>query len=146
MQNRCFCPGGAIYHGSADHPSQEPVLLAQLGRIRVLAAAIEAVADRMVLGLERADKAFGTADYYQAVLAATVGASEAKAFIDEQAPILASWLIDLGSGSVVSTQAALDRHWRNIKVIASHNPRLYKEEFLGRNLIDNTLPPTGAFF
>ncbi|MEK6297541.1 MAG: acyl-CoA dehydrogenase, partial [Paraburkholderia tropica] len=46
----------------------------------------------------------------------------------------------------VSSVAALDRHWRNIKVIASHNPRLYKERLLGQNLLNGQLPPTGAFF
>ena len=52
---------------------------------------------------------------------------------------LADWIIDSRIG-------ALDRHWRNIKVIASHNPRLYKERLLGQNLLSGRLPPTGAFF
>ena len=71
---------------------------------------------------------------------------EAKVVIDDLAPQIASWLIDLGSGSVVSRVGALDRHWRNIKVIASHNPRLYKERLLGQNLLTGQLPPSGAFF
>ena len=70
----------------------------------------------------------------------------AKVVIDDLAPQIANWLIDLGSGSVVSQNSGLDRHWRNIKVIASHNPRLYKERLLGQNLLSGRLPPTGAFF
>lgn len=90
--------------------------------------------------------AWGTPQVDPLTLVATRRAIEAKIVIDALAPELASALIDLGSGSVVGTGAALDRHWRNIKVISAHNPRLYKERFLGEHLLHGTLPPTGAFF
>uniref|UniRef100_E1TI31 Acyl-CoA dehydrogenase type 2 domain protein n=1 Tax=Burkholderia sp. (strain CCGE1003) TaxID=640512 RepID=E1TI31_BURSG len=135
-----------FYHGEAAHPADEPVLQSQLGRIRAYAASVEATADRAVAALQQAWDAYGTSGEYEATLAATLAASEAKVVIDDLAPQIASWLIDLGSGSVVSRFGALDRHWRNIKVIASHNPRLYKERLLGQHLLTGQLPPTGAFF
>ena len=138
--------GRNFYHGEAAHPAGEPVLQSLLGRIRAYAASVEATADRAVGALQRAWDAHGTRDEYETTLAATLAASEAKVVIDDLAPQIASWLIDLGSGSVVSRIGALDRHWRNIKVIASHNPRLYKERLLGQNLLSGRLPPTGAFF
>ncbi|TDV06802.1 acyl-CoA dehydrogenase family protein [Paraburkholderia caballeronis] len=135
-----------FYHGEADHPAGEAVLQALLGRIRAYAACIDATADRAVDALQRAWDSYGTSAEYEATLTATHSAAEAKVVIDDLAPQIASWLIDLGSGSVVSRVGALDRHWRNIKVIASHNPRLYKERLLGVNLLTGQLPPTGAFF
>ncbi|WP_321942984.1 acyl-CoA dehydrogenase family protein [Paraburkholderia tropica] len=135
-----------FYHGEAAQPADEPALQALLGRIRAYAASIEATADRAVQALQDALTRHGTPDEYASTLAATLTASEAKVVIDDLAPQVASWLIDLGSGSAVSSVAALDRHWRNIKVIASHNPRLYKERLLGQNLLNGQLPPTGAFF
>ncbi|MDR5739235.1 MULTISPECIES: acyl-CoA dehydrogenase family protein [unclassified Caballeronia] len=138
--------GRNFYHGDAAHPADEPVLQSMLGRIRAYAASVEAIADRAVDALQRAWDAYGTRGEYDATLAATLAASEAKVVIDDLAPQIAGWLIDLGSGSVVSRIGALDRHWRNIKVIASHNPRLYKERLLGQNLLTGQLPPTGAFF
>ena len=36
----------------------------------------------------------------------------------------------LGS-SGVQRSAALDRHWRNARTLASHNPRIYKERMIG---------------
>ncbi|MEM5299605.1 acyl-CoA dehydrogenase family protein [Burkholderia sp. JPY481] len=138
--------GRNFYHGDAAHPADEPVLQTLLGRIRAYAASVEATADRALAALQRAWDASGTADEYELTLAATFSAAEAKVVIDDLAPQIASWLIDLGSGSVVSRTGALDRHWRNIKVIASHNPRLYKERLLGENLLTGKLPPTGAFF
>jgi alkylation response protein AidB-like acyl-CoA dehydrogenase len=138
--------GRNFYHGQAAHPADEPALQSLLGRIRAYAASVEAIADRSVGALQRAWETHGTRDEYEATLAATLVAAEAKVVIDDLAPQIASWLIDLGSGSVVSRIGALDRHWRNIKVIASHNPRLYKERLLGQNLLTGQLPPTGAFF
>ncbi|MFM0645230.1 acyl-CoA dehydrogenase family protein [Paraburkholderia bryophila] len=138
--------GRNFYHGDAAHPADEPVLQTLLGRIRAYAASVEATVDRAVAALQNAWDRYGTADEYDATLAATLAAAEAKVVVDDLAPQIASWLIDLGSGSVVSRVGALDRHWRNIKVIASHNPRLYKERLLGQNLLTGQLPPTGAFF
>ncbi|WP_429499510.1 acyl-CoA dehydrogenase family protein [Robbsia andropogonis] len=138
--------GRNYYHGDADHPMDEAVLQAQLGRIRAYAASIEATIDRAVAALQAGWNAIGTDAEYEAVLAASLSAAEAKVVIDDLAPQVASWLMDLGSGSAVSRRAGLDRHWRNIKVIASHNPRLYKERFLGQNRLDGRMPPTGAFF
>jgi alkylation response protein AidB-like acyl-CoA dehydrogenase len=138
--------GRNFYHGQAAYPSDEPVLQALLGKIRAYAASVEATADRAIGALQRAWNSYGSSAEYDAVLAATFAAAEAKVVIDELAPQIASWLIDLGSGSAVSRVAGLDRHWRNIKVIASHNPRLYKEGLLGQNSLNGQLPPTGAFF
>ena len=138
--------GRNFYHGEAAHPSEEPVLQTLLGRIRAYAASVEATVDRAIEALQRAWDSYGTSDEYETTLAATLSAAEAKVVIDDLAPQIATWLIDLGSGSVVSRVGALDRHWRNIKVIASHNPRLYKERLLGQNLLTGQLPPTGAFF
>lgn len=138
--------GRNFYHGEAAHPTDEPVLQALLGRIRAYAASIEASADRAVAALQLAWDHHGTHAEYETTLAATLAAMEAKVVIDDLAPQTATWLIDLGSGSVVSRVGALDRHWRNIKVIASHNPRLYKERLLGQNALTGQLPPTGAFF
>ncbi len=135
-----------FYHGEAAQPADEPALQALLGRIRAYAACIEASVQRAVQALERAQAGVGTSEEYARTLEATLAASEAKVVIDDLAPQVASWLIDLGSGSAVSSVAALDRHWRNIKVIASHNPRVYKERLLGQNLLSGQLPPTGAFF
>jgi len=96
-----------FYHGEAAHPADEPVLQSQLGRIRAYAASVEATADRAVAALQQAWDAYGTSGEYEATLAATLAASEAKVVIDDLAPQIASWLIDLGSGSVVSIWSSM---------------------------------------
>ncbi|MGO4325829.1 acyl-CoA dehydrogenase family protein [Cupriavidus sp. 2TAF22] len=134
------------YHALAQRPGDEPEIQATIGRIAAYRSALHAVTDRAVQALDLAWRESHGPDAHRLSLAATVAASEAKVVTDEVAANLASLLIDVSSGSGVSTQAALDRHWRNIKVIASHNPRLYKERVLGDHYLNGTLLPTGAFF
>lgn len=152
--NRIFADGLALvkgrgrnyYHALHEHPSQEPELQSVVGRIAAHRAAVEAVTERAVLALDAAWAGAKGPDAEALSVAASIAASEAKVVVDETAATLASLLLDLGSGSAVTTTRALDRHWRNIKVIASHNPRVYKERVLGDHYLHGTLPPTGAFF
>lgn len=135
-----------FYHALHDHPAQEPEIQSVIGRISAYRAAINAVTERAVDALDRAWAGADGPHAQARSVAASIAAAEAKVVVDEAAPMLASLLIDVASGSGVTVQRALDRHWRNIKVISSHNPRIYKERVLGDHYLNGTLPPTGAFF
>jgi alkylation response protein AidB-like acyl-CoA dehydrogenase len=52
----------------------------------------------------------------------------------------------VASGSTLSTERALDRHWRNVKVLASHNPSIYKHRILGAYELDGVRPPLDVYF
>ncbi|KTS37869.1 hypothetical protein NS228_08260 [Methylobacterium indicum] len=134
------------YHALAEHPSHEPEIQAVIGRIAAHRAAILAVTDRAVDALDRAWARAAEPDAEALSIAASIAAAEAKIVTDEVAATLASLLLDVGSGSAVATERALDRHWRNLKVIAAHNPRIYKERVVGDHYLNGVLPPTGAFF
>lgn len=134
------------YHALAERPAAEPEIQAVIGRIAAYRAAICAVGDRAVATLDLAWRHAGSASGHELAIAATIAAAEAKVVTDEVAATLAGLLIDVSSGSGVSVRNALDRHWRNIKVISSHNPRIYKERVLGDFYLNGALPPTGAFF
>lgn len=41
---------------------------------------------------------------------------------------------------LVSEELLLDRHWRNARTLASHNPRVYKARILGDWLINGKDP------
>ena len=87
------------------------------GRIAAYRSAVHAVTLSAIHALDAAWQAAGTPPAHHLSLAATLAASEAKVVADEVAATLASLLIDVSSGSGVSTRTALNR-----------------------------LPPTGAFF
>jgi hypothetical protein len=55
-------------------------------------------------------------------------------------------LSQVASGSTLSTERALDRHWRNLKVLASHNPSIYKHQILGAYELHGTQPPLSVYF
>jgi alkylation response protein AidB-like acyl-CoA dehydrogenase len=134
-------------HSAAESPADDPQILQVVGEIAadafaaeaiVLAAAerIEAAADSIVDGVPNPDLAE----------AAQVAAAEAKVAIDAFAPRTASRLFDVGGASATQSSANLDRHWRNIRTISTHNPTINKASAVGDFFVNGTPPPRNGFF
>ncbi|TKJ95757.1 hypothetical protein PlfCFBP13513_18320 [Plantibacter flavus] len=51
-----------------------------------------------------------------------------------------SRLFEVGGASAVGRSTALDRHWRNVRTIASHNPAVQRSAALGQFELNGTLP------
>lgn len=49
-------------------------------------------------------------------------------------------LFDVTGASSVSTEKALDRHWRNARTVATHNPAIFKARSVGDYFINGTIP------
>ncbi len=49
-------------------------------------------------------------------------------------------LFEVGGASAVLTEKGLDRHWRNARVIASHNPAVFRTAAIGDYLLNGTVP------
>ena len=138
--------GRNFYHAQFPRVADEPSIQSVIGQLAAHSHAIVANVDRAIAALDLAWARRDEADGKALSLAAAITAAEAKLVTEETATRLASSLIDLASGSSVSFSRALDRHWRNIKVISSHNPRIYKERVLGDFYLNGTTPPTGPYF
>ncbi|WBU36966.1 acyl-CoA dehydrogenase family protein [Homoserinibacter sp. YIM 151385] len=52
----------------------------------------------------------------------------------------ASELFEVGGASAVDRDAALDRHWRNARTIATHNPAVHRSRAIGVWELDGTAP------
>jgi len=52
----------------------------------------------------------------------------------------ATRLFDVGGASALDTTHQLDRHWRNARTLASHNPAIYKARIVGDHAINGTAP------
>jgi alkylation response protein AidB-like acyl-CoA dehydrogenase len=52
----------------------------------------------------------------------------------------ATRLFDALGASAVRFDNALDRHWRNARVILSHNPLVYRARIVGDHLVNGKLP------
>ena len=53
----------------------------------------------------------------------------------------ASDLFNALGASAAKESLALDRHWRNARTVATHNPLIYKEKIIGDWAINGTEPP-----
>jgi alkylation response protein AidB-like acyl-CoA dehydrogenase len=131
------------YHGTAAKTSDEPVILAAIGVASAKAFAATATIAAAAALLERSWDEPGDFDRS---LAATVAASQAKITVEALVLDVIDALTQVASGSTLSTERALDRHWRNVKVLASHNPSIYKQQILGGYQVHGTKPPLDVYF
>jgi alkylation response protein AidB-like acyl-CoA dehydrogenase len=136
----------AFYHAPADAPSEDPIVQYSVGLLHSQAFAAEALVLAAGAALQQAFAAHGTAAEPELSLRASLLTSKAKVIIDELANRAASELFDVGGGSMVRSGAHLDRHWRNIRTIAAHNPKTLKAVAVGRYELNATPLPNQGFF
>ena len=67
--------------------------------------------------------------------------SQAQVVIADLVLRATSDLFNALGASAARTSLQLDRHWRNARTAASHNPLIYKERIIGDWEINGTEPP-----
>ena len=55
-------------------------------------------------------------------------------------------LFDVGGGSITDRSLGFDRHWRNARTAANHNPRAWKAAVAGAYHLTGEEPPTTGLF
>jgi len=55
-------------------------------------------------------------------------------------------LFDTGGASATARKLNLDRHWRNTRTVASHNPLAYKAYTAGNYAVNGVWPPANGYF
>ncbi|GGY11870.1 acyl-CoA dehydrogenase [Massilia dura] len=123
-------------------PRHDPLVQRVVGRLASLSYAADSLVDGVARALEetwqRAQA--GTAD--DALYAAT----EIKAFQAQQVVIdlvmqATTLLFEVGGASATGEARRLDRHWRNARTAASHNPAIFRERMIGDYWLNGTVPP-----
>jgi alkylation response protein AidB-like acyl-CoA dehydrogenase len=76
----------------------------------------------------------------QRLVDAEVAVTQAQLVIIAAALQATTTIFDALGASGVSEEWSLDRHWRNARTLASHNPRVYKARILGDWLINGKDP------
>jgi alkylation response protein AidB-like acyl-CoA dehydrogenase len=122
-------------HGSAERAPDDPLLQQTVGTIDAYAFAAEST---VLAAASRLDDAPG----HDAARAT----AQAQVVVSELAPRAAELLFHVGGASATSREANLDRHWRNARTLASHNPAVYKARALGDLLVNDAALPTNGFF
>ncbi|GAB6897025.1 acyl-CoA dehydrogenase family protein [Kineosporia succinea] len=136
-----------ITHGTSDLPRHDPVLLQQAGDIASKAWTARAVVLDAASLLDDVDARLH-AGQFDGVAAQEAGrrVAEAKISVDRLALDAASALFEVGGASATRTGANLDRHWRNIRTLASHNSTRLKARVIGDHLVNGTDLPDNTYF
>jgi len=129
--------------GLAAVPSDDAQLLQVIGQVSADGFAADAALDRSSRTLDDivAARVDGRAALIeQLVIDAEVAVSQAQLVIIAAALRATTEIFDALRASGVSESHALDRHWRNARTLASHNPRVYKARILGDWLVNAKTP------
>lgn len=139
-----------FFFAPAPVPTEDPILQQTIGELSAYAFAAETLILAAADALDLADRQRSTGaseeDLREAGHEAAVRAARAKVIIDDLVLRAGGQLFDVGGASAAHRDANLDRHWRNARTIASHNPRAYKARLLGKLEIDGTPLPSASFF
>lgn len=132
-------------HSLADRAAQDPFVLHAVGEIGAAAAAAEA----LVLSAADALDALvdsGAQDDPAALADVAIVVAEAQLVAERLTLDAAQRLFDTGGASATSRKLNLDRHWRNVRTVASHNPLDYKAHAVGNYLVNGATPPANGYF
>lgn len=130
--------------GNAAAASDDAQVQQVVGKASAQAYAAEATALRAAAAAQRAyESHFGNdAEAERAAnIAAELESAQGQVVIAELVLRATSDLFNALSASATSTSKLLDRHWRNARTAASHNPLIYKERIIGDWEINGTEPP-----
>ncbi|GAA5066226.1 acyl-CoA dehydrogenase family protein [Nocardia callitridis] len=128
-----------------EQPRRDPQLLEVVGTLSATAFATESIV-RAAAQAQEVSFAAARDTGFDAQLEseASVLAAKAKVSIEDPALRAAARLFEVGGASATRASAHLDRHWRNLRTLFSHNPTAYKARVLGDLLVNDTpLPDAG---
>lgn len=139
--------GRSFSFANHDMAAQDPIFLEKIGEISAAAFVAEAAVLRAAA---KQDIAFastvnGVSDF-ELSHAAAQAATQAKIAIEPIALKAAAQIFDVVGASATRRSLDLDRHWRNIRTLASHNPASLKAVALGKRIIHGEYLPNNVYF
>lgn len=139
-----------FYFAPSEFAKDDPILLRDLGEREADAFAARAVVLAAAARADEASRAIaaGAAPDEQQALAqeASAAAARAKIIVDRLAHAAGAALFDVAGASSTLKEKNLDRHWRNLRTISSHNPASYKAFALGNRRLNGVPLPSVGFF
>jgi len=139
----------AYPHGLATVPRDDPQYHEVAGRVAALASSVEASVLWAARQLDVAAAALESdADEERVdelLRRATIAVYEAQLTTTDAALEAATILYDALGSSALDRSTLLDRHWRNARTVASHNPRVYKARIVGAWHVNGTDPITALW-
>lgn len=131
-------------HANSTYVRQDPQILQVVGKIRGTAYTAGAIIEKNAQALQRAfDAAFAEDALYEADqnAIAELEVAQSQTIITDLALNASTILFDALGASATDKKFGLDRYWRNIRTLSSHNPRIYKDRIVGDFSVNGILPP-----
>ncbi|MFT9386144.1 acyl-CoA dehydrogenase family protein [Acetobacter sp.] len=129
--------------GNGPKAAEDPQILQVVGQLRAAAYSAGAIVLKAAEAIQRIDDARLARNTQDEAQAGHIGALE----VDQAVPVVTSLVLDASTAafdalgaSAASKSLGLDRHWRNARVIASHNPRIYRARSAGAFAVGRFLP------
>ena len=124
-------------------PKDDPLVQRVVGRVASLSYALDSIIENNSRHLQELYEAklAGVAapeDFVQA----NVRTFEAQQIVIDLVLQLTSQVFEVGGASATAESRRLDRHWRNARTAASHNPAIFRERAIGDYLLNGTAPVT----
>lgn len=129
-------------HGSGRTAQEDPIVQETLGELSARAYAAHASLNEAVRSVQRShdlqQAGAGLEERQEAAALAEQATAHAQLVVIPQVLGAATELFDVGGASALDSARGLDRHWRNARTIASHNPHRYKARLIGETLLNGT--------
>ena len=134
-----------IKHSSAGRSVDDPYVRHVVGEI---AARRTAARSAVLIAAETLDASYRAPDetLRAEAAAAAIAVAQAQFAAVESALRAAELLFDVGGGSATDRAYGFDRHWRNARTVANHNPRAWKAAAVGAYYMTGTEPPATGLF
>ena len=132
-----------IKHSSATRSVDDPYVELSVGEISARAYTAQAV---VLSAADAIDRAWASGLDPAAVDQAAIEVAQAQYIAAESALKASERVFDVGGASTTGRGHNLDRHWRNARTVANHNPRDWKAAAVGAWQLKGTPPPTSGLF
>jgi alkylation response protein AidB-like acyl-CoA dehydrogenase len=134
-----------IKHSTATKSVEDPYVRETVGEI---AARAQAARSAVLLAAEALEGVRGlTGQRARAAgAAASITVAQTGVIAIESTLRAAELLFDVAGGSITDHALGFDRHWRNARTVANHNPRRWKAAVAGAFHLTGEEPPTTGLF
>jgi alkylation response protein AidB-like acyl-CoA dehydrogenase len=128
-------------HALSEQATGDPEVLAVVGEIKRHSLTADSLLLRVSQGLEDANDRWEAGDESEDLYAENyLETSAAQVAIIEGVLQSGNLIFNAGGSSAVREAGHFDRHWRNARTLASHNPVIYKPRVIGEYLVNGQLP------
>jgi alkylation response protein AidB-like acyl-CoA dehydrogenase len=124
-------------------PKDDPLVQRVVGRAASLSYALDSIIENNSRHLQELYEAkLAGAAAPEDFVRANVRTFEAQQIVIDLVLQLTSQVFEVGGASATAESRRLDRHWRNARTAASHNPAIFRERAIGDYLLNGTEPVT----